>query len=95
MKKVKATKVVNTKFARVYEMQIGKYTIAKGDMIKIDGEHGGKFVFDCLTTNTENGKVWIDCFEIDKKSVGAYRSFLPERVKRVPIKRGKRKKNDD
>jgi phage terminase large subunit-like protein len=90
MKKVKATKPQTTKFAREYELQVGKFIVAKGDIIKIDGEHGGKFRFESLTTNTENGKVWVDCFEIHKKSVGAFRSFTPDRVKRVPTKRGKK-----
>lgn len=91
MKKVKATKPQTTKFSKEYELQVGKFVVAKGDMIKIEGEHGGKFVFESLTTNTENGLVWVDCFEIHKKSLGAFRSFAPERVKRIPTKRGKQK----
>ena len=90
MKKVKSTKPQTTKFSREYEFQIGKFTVAKGDIIKIEGEHGGKFVFESLTTNTENGLAWVDCFEIHKKSLGAFRSFAPEKVKRIPTKRGKR-----
>lgn len=95
MKKVRSIKPQETKFTRVYELQVGNFIIARGDIIKIEGEHGGKFKFDSLVTNTENGMVWVDCFDMHKKSVGAFRSFLPERVKRIPTKRGKRKKNVD
>jgi hypothetical protein len=95
MKKVKSVKLQETKFSREYELQIGNFTIAKGDIIKIEGDHGLKFKFDAVVTNTENGKVWVDCFDVHKKSLGGYRSYAPERVKRIPTKRGKRKKNVD
>lgn len=90
MKKVKSTKPQDTKFTKEYELQVGKFAVVKGDIIKIEGEHGGKFQFESLTTNTENGLVWVDCFEIHKKSPGAFRSFAPERVRRIPTKRGKK-----
>jgi len=93
MKKVKSVQPQQTKFSREYELQIGNFDIVKGDIIKIEGEHGVKFKFESLTTNTENGKVWVDCFEMQKKNVGGFRSFAPNRVKRIPTKRGK--KNDD
>ena len=95
MKKVRSVKPQETKFSRVYELQVGNFTIVQGDIIKIEGEHGGKFKFDSLVTNTDNGKVWVDCFDVHKKSMGAYRSYSPDRVKRIPTKRGKRKKNVD
>lgn len=93
MKKVKTVKHAQTKFSREYELKIGNFIIAAGDIIKIEGEHGGKFKFHSLVTNTENGLVWVDCFELHKASMGAWRSFAPERVKRIPTKRGRRKKN--
>ena len=95
MKKVKSIKPQQTKFSREYQLQVGNFTIVQGDIIKIEGEHGSKFKFDAVVTNTENGKVWVDCFDMHKKSLGGFRSFLPERVKRIPTKRGKRKKNVD
>jgi hypothetical protein len=95
MKKVKSIKPQETKFSREYALQVGNFTIAQGDIIKIEGEHGGKFKFDSVVTNTENGKVWVDCFDVHKKSMGAYRSYSIDRVKRIPTKRGKRKKNVD
>ena len=95
MKKVKSIKPQATKFHRDYELQVGNFTIVPGDIIKIEGEHGGKFKFDSVVTNTENGLVWVDCFEVYKTSLGTWRSFAPERVKRIPTKRGRRKKNVD
>jgi len=95
MKKVKSIKPQTTKFHRDYELQVGNFTIVPGDIIKIEGEHGGKFKFDSVVTNTENGLVWVDCFEVYKTSLGTWRSFAPERVKRIPTKRGRRKKNVD
>ncbi len=95
MKKVKNIKPQATKFQREYELKIGNFTIVPGDIIKIEGEHGGKFKFASVVTNTENGLVWVDCFEVHKASIGTWRSFAPERVKRIPTKRGRRKKNVD
>jgi hypothetical protein len=95
MKKVKSIKPQVTKFQREYELKIGNFTIVPGDIIKIEGEHGGKFKFSSVVTNTENGLVWVDCFEVHKASIGTWRSFAPERVRRIPTKRGRRKKNVD
>lgn len=95
MKKVKSVKLVETKFSREYSLEIGNFTIAKGDIIKIDGEHGLKFKFDSLVTNTETGNVWVDCFEMQKAKPTIWRSFTLDRVKRIPTKRGRRKKNVD
>jgi hypothetical protein len=95
MKKVKSIKPQATKFHREYELQVGNFTIVPGDIIKIEGEHGGKFKFASVVTNTENGLVWVDCFEVYKTSIGTWRSFAPERVRRIPTKRGRRKKNVD
>jgi hypothetical protein len=95
MLKRKKTKVAETKFSRVYELQVGNFTIARGDIIKVQDEHGRKFKFDSVVTNTETGATWVDCFEVHKASTGQYCSFHIERIKRVPTKRGKRKKNVD
>ena len=84
-----------TKFSRVYELQIGNFTIARGDIIKVQDEHGRKFKFDSVVTNTETGATWVDCFEVQKNLAGQYCSFRIERIKRVPVKRGRRKKNVD
>jgi len=86
------TKPAPTKFSRAYELEIGTFTIVKGDIIKIQDEHGRKFKFDSVVTNIETGATWIDCFEMQKATSGQYCSFAIERVKRIPARRGKRKK---
>ena len=93
MKKTITVKMPASKFSKEYEMQYGNFTIVKGDIIKIDGQHGMRFKFDCITTNTETGMKWVDCFEYHKVSSGVQRSFALESVKRIPVKRGRKKKN--
>jgi hypothetical protein len=89
------TKPSLTKFSRVHELQVGTFTIVKGDIIKIQDEHGRKFKFDSVVTNTETGAMWVDCFEVQKATSGQYCSFAIDRVKRIPARRGKRKKRVD
>lgn len=79
------------KYEKVPTVVIDGFTVNRGDIIKVKGEHGIKFKFDYLVTNTETGRVWVDCFEVYKTMSGVYRSFEVERVKRVP-QRGKRSK---
>lgn len=84
----KASSVGTTSpFTREYELEIGNFTIVRGDIIKIDGEHGIKFKFDSLVTNPKTGSVWVDCFELEKGVPSRYRSFAVERVKRIPVRR--------
>jgi hypothetical protein len=85
--------VASTIFSRVPEITVGSRTIVAGDIIKIDGEHGGRFKFHSLVTNTETGSQWIDCFELHKSMVSAWRSFRSDRIKLIPIKRGRRNVN--
>jgi hypothetical protein len=89
----KASVIKETKFERSYEMQVGNRTILSGEIIKINGEHGAKFKFISLVTNKETGVTWIDCFELDKNIVSTWRSFKPDRIKLMPIKRGKHNVN--
>lgn len=67
------------------------FEIKQGDLIKIRGEYGIKFKFYALTTNIVTGATWIDCFEVSRGQVGAFRAFRTERLKRIPT-RGKRAK---
>jgi hypothetical protein len=92
LKRSKAA-VANSIFSRVPEITVGNRTIVAGDIIKIDGEHGGRFKFHSLVTNTETGTQWIDCFEMHKSMVSAWRSFRSDRIKLMPIKRGRRNVN--
>jgi hypothetical protein len=89
----KSSVIRETKFERSYELQIGNRTLVPGEVIKINGEHGAKFKFISLVTNKETGSSWIDCFELDKNIVSAWRSFKPDRIKLMPIKRGKHNVN--
>ena len=67
-------------------------TVNKGDLIKIKGIWGTKFKFLNYVTNPHSGMSWIDCLELEKGMGCGVRSFYPERVKRIPSKRGKRVK---
>lgn len=73
------------------------FTIERGDMFKVRGknsfgigEWGLTFKFDHLVTNTENGKVYVECFEMFRGKAGVMRAFPIERIKRIPKKRSKR-----
>jgi hypothetical protein len=89
----KVSVIRETKFERSYELQVGARTVLSGEVIKISGEHGAKFKFISLVTNKETGATWIDCFELDKNIVSAWRSFKTDRIKLMPIKRGKHNVN--
>jgi hypothetical protein len=80
-----------TKFLREPEISIDGFVISHGDIFKVKGEHGVKFRFGGLITNTETGAQWVDCFEVARGQVGALRSFRPDKIKRIPQK-GKRAK---
>jgi hypothetical protein len=83
---------LNDPFKREYEMITESgHEITKGDLIKVAGEYGIVFKFQCLVTNPKNGIKWVDCFEMQKGITGPSRSFYPEKVKPV-VKRGKRVK---
>lgn len=92
MRKRKSVPPPQTKFFRFPEITVGNFVIAKGDMIKIDGEWGMRFKFDCLVTNKETGAQWVDCYEVHKMRTGVLRSFKLDRVRRIPKRRGRRAK---
>lgn len=85
--------VRETKFYKVGEILVNGRLIVTGDIIKIHGEHGAKFKFSSLVTNKETGAIWVDCFEMDKSMASAWRSFRPDRIKLIPIKRGRKNVN--
>jgi hypothetical protein len=89
----KKSLVKETKFERSYELDVNGRTIVSGEIIKISGEHGAKFKFVSFVTNKETGSTWIDCFEMDKVTPSAWRSFRSDRIKLMPIKRGKKNVN--
>jgi len=67
------------------------FEVKQGDLIKIHGEYGVRFKFHSLTINEDSNSEWVDCFEVFRGQVGAFRSFRTSRVKRIPT-RGKRAK---
>lgn len=79
-------------FTRVYEMESGNFTIENGDLIKVVGEYGMRFKFVSVTTNTKTGAFWVDCHEVHRGQVGAFRSFSVDRIKRIPKRRIKKVK---
>lgn len=76
-----------------YILENGK-VVEKGEVIKIHGVHGTKFLFVEHVVRTDNGKEWIDCIELEKGTRCGTRSFYPDRIKTVPKSRRKIKKAD-
>ena len=66
--------------------------IEKDEIIKIKGEHGGKFKFIGHVTRTDSGIDWIDCFELHRGVLCGWRSFRTDRIKPMPKTRRKRRK---
>jgi hypothetical protein len=89
----KKARVRDSIFQRESEIQVGTRTLLAGEIIKINGEYGSRFKFHSLVTNTITGTQWIDCFEIQKGVPSAWRSFRSDRIKLIPIKRGKKNVN--
>jgi hypothetical protein len=87
MAKRRTSQARETKFRHEEEFNLSGYIIKKGDLIKIDGEHGSKFQFHSLVTNLETGVQWVDCYEMEKGLLKGSRSYYPHRVKRIPTRR--------
>lgn len=95
LKRTKAA-VKPSPFLKEDFIEIDGHVINRGDIVKISGEHGVKFKFDSFVTNPATGAQWVDCFELQKNVVCAFRSFRVERVKRIPVRRKRvsRRKRD-
>jgi hypothetical protein len=89
-KKIAEAKPFN--FETIPNITIDGFNINYGDIIKVAGQHGSKFKFIGLTTNTLTGSKWIDCLEIINGVASVFRSFKKEKIKRIPSKRGRRRK---
>ena len=74
-----------------YTMPDGRI-IEKDEIIKIKGEHGGKFKFSEHVTRTDSSIEWVDCFELRGGVLCGWRSFYPDRIKPMPKSRRKRSK---
>ncbi len=85
-KKLRA-KPSETFFIKEPSIELNGFTISRGDIIKIQGEHGSKFKFQSFVTNTISGAQWIDCFEVMNGVSSVFRSFKIDRLKRIPQRR--------
>jgi hypothetical protein len=74
-----------------YTLESGR-TITEGEVIKIDGVWGTKFKFKEHVIRTDNGKEWIDCYELEKGVNCGLRSFYPEKIKPIPVRKRRNKK---
>lgn len=87
-RKTKSSVQLETLFDKVYEHTTDDgFVIQSGDIIKIVGQYGLKFKFDCITTNPITGAKWVDCYELERGLVARSRSFPIEDIKRIPKKR--------
>jgi hypothetical protein len=75
-----------------YVLENGK-VISEGEIIKIDGVWGTKFKFKEHVIRTDNGKEWIDCYELEKGVNCGLRSFYPEKIKPMPIRKRRKRKS--
>lgn len=73
------------------EYTVGNKTLSSGDLIRIDGEQGKRFIFNQHVYNHDNDAEWIDCNEIWKGAPGMFRSFRPNRIRTIGGKKGKQK----
>jgi hypothetical protein len=76
--------------------------VERGDMFKIRGknsfgvgEWGLTFKFNYVVTDTKSGNVYVECFEMFRGRAGVMRAFPLDRVKRIPKKRVRKRKNVD
>ena len=90
MPRRKKVELKPTNFFRHPEIVVDGFTIERGEIIKVQDEHGMRFKFDNLVTNTDTGAQWVDCYEVYKARTGVLRSFKLERVKRIPKRRARR-----
>lgn len=86
MARRRSTFVQETKFKINPTFDLNGFEINEGDLIKVKGEYGVKFQVRGLTTNTETGATWVDCFEIFRGKPQQFRAFKIDRVKRIPQK---------
>lgn len=66
--------------------------IEHGDIVRVSGEYGMRFVFSAHVINRITGSEWLDCWELHRGQKAGLRSFKPDRVKptKKRRKRGKR-----
>lgn len=85
-KKVVPHVINNWTTSNEYILPNGKI-ISIDEIIRIDGEHGTRFMFLRHVINNDTGNEWIDCHEIHKGTLGMCRSFRPERIRSISPKK--------
>lgn len=88
MKKKMPPQIINN-WTVSTEYTVGNKTISDGDIIRINGETGKRFIFSRHVVNHDNDAEWIDCHEIWKGAPGMWRSFRPDRIKTIGGRKGK------
>jgi hypothetical protein len=88
-------KMIDSVFSSLYNNKseyilLNGRVIFSGEIIKIHGIWGTKFIFKEHVTRTDNGKQWINCYQLEKGVKCGLRSFYPERIKPIPKKKGKK-----
>ena len=87
MPKGRYTPIIENIFIR-----LGTYgKIEKGDIVRVNGEYGMRFVFKEHVTNSVTGSEWLDCWELHRGQKAGLRSFRPDRVK--PTKKRRKRGN--
>jgi hypothetical protein len=92
MSRKNKAEVKPSNFHTTPQLSIDGFEITAGDIVKIHGEHGGKFKFIGITENKLTGSRWADCFEIIAGVPSVFRSFKEDRIKRIPNKHRRAKR---
>ena len=71
---------------------VGNRKVEAGEIIKISQVWGTKFKFIRYVYNPKTDTSWIDCAEMHRNQWGQTRSFRVDRVKLLPKRRNKKKK---
>lgn len=66
---------------------VGGKEFVRDDIVRIDGEHGMRFMFLEYVVNEENGKEWVTVNEIRKGQIGMFRSFHKDRLRPLRSKK--------
>lgn len=96
-RKITQAKPENPKFYREDKVLLPDgFEVVRGEIFRVRKEHGTRFKFHSLVTNTETGSQWVDCFEMFRGATGSMRAFRIEEIKRIPVrsKRARRIKTD-
>lgn len=72
-----------------YELEHGRDVIKPGSIIKFKGVRG-TFVFRCMAHNVKIDSTWIDCYEVETRSLKSF--HIEKLIGVVKPKRSRRNK---